>query len=1352
MKKDKIKLLFTADTQVKVRNTNLHSVYSANLADIATVAREECVDVVVISGDLFEYCHPNESEVSLIYNFISDVVTMDHVREVVIIPGNHDLEKLHRRMSYSDDLQHSDHNSISLFVDVLNRIDSEMRSKIIYIDHSGLYESKFSDIIYVGYSLEDDKAITQEMIDSIPESKICVCIFHDMIKEYVDSVNVPQRQDKYDRLMSVNQFPPESLILAGDIHTNLRYEGESNQLFLYPGSPQQHTHNEGSFYTVGRDVVCDVRAAVKSVKVFEITPDKMSKDGEVLRPYTYRDVELKDYVRYVTISLDHTVGWDDVCRNLKQMAAMSDMYGLAKTYIKVKSSNALLDHNSDIIDIFQREGVFVSVTADKLINTINTETTNKIVSDIIQKQEESGEKGLDFEFGTELTNDDIIRMFQWIVDDVASKNDIPSDTRADIVDLFINQLNNVGNINDKQYKVVFKSIRCNQFMSLGGVDLNLDIPGITRILGTNGVGKTSLFRMIRWALTGEAFPGMSKRSTTANSLVVFNNNIPDNDEVLVTLSFTVNDSVIELSRKVLRRWKNNTTRVQKISINKNDYVSGVDKELTMVIRKGDDVKTLTGDSAQRSVDMVFSDVLDNIVFIDYPSLNALINADPQDMENMCLRYIGLSFIDKMKDSLPDVKDELMSTVTKPTVKLADVVAEMNDVDVNISDIRSKRDVAEAELIDNQKILDDYNNDLDRLNADLVQIGDVPVLLSRKKDEYNAAVADVDGFVIREKKQMLLLPQKPVIDQVHIDKLQYLVKEKSDELDVSRRKYNELKERITKLRHDVIVEYKNGINKNISELSDALNKRIEDMSVDYVNQSTRIGVELTSLRGVESELLNEIVSVADVMSQKIKSKISELSDRIQSLMTKINIVDKSISDNESQILNRVCSMCGREFDNHEEHARELESRNEALRSDRSKYESEITDVRSKVDALNRRFDEIYQSVTNRDFGSLRITDLDDKVDKYIKCRGDIRALTEEMDNMQRPDIDTDAEVVRLRSMIDELRVSETKDPEMSEDIINGERELEVLLHVCETVEDVLRKSREELSDLLRSKDELIERYTVELSNVSRENELINKYNSEVDDHNSKINVIKERVSMIKTEIDGLESKMGRFTELSAEKERIVSGINTSKQLIYEKRGVVAECDARLLEMNRRMEQLSDVRSNIIKYENAQLVWKVYQNIVSKRLTDVVFEYYRVKINEVLNELLEDVDFKMYWAGSDQGLNLFKVDVSRDGVVTYQLAKQSSGMEISFMGISLIYAIHLINSRSVSHIFCDELSGALSDGSNIEYETQNFQELFVRILQKFHNKSTFIVDHNIKNLFETVTYQVSYGGEGNEIKAI
>lgn len=1356
MNNDKIKLLFSADTQVKVRNNNLYSVYSANLSDITNIAKTENVDAVVISGDLFEYCHPNEPEISLIYQFISSIVSIEKVKELVIMPGNHDLEKIKHKQNYTDDMGQTEHNALSLFVDVLAKLDDDKRNKIIYIDHSGLYESKFKDLIYLGYSLEDDKNVTQEVIDSIPEDKICICIFHDMIKEYVDSVKIPQRSDKYERLFSINQFPSDSLILAGDIHTNLRYEGENGQLFLYPGSPQQHTHNEGDFYTVSEEIVLDVEAAPKSVKLFDITPSMMNKDGELLRPFTYQDIELTDYVRYITIKLDSSTEWDIIKDRLTKLSEQ-DIYGKSKTYIKVKSSNIFLQHNSDIINIFQREGVFVSIIADKLISKINTETSNKVVSDIINRHDEDVDENGETinidkkELSGELTNDDIIRMFEYVVDELSLKNDITAEVRADLINLFKNQLTNIGNISDKQYNISFKSIKCNQFMSLGEVDLNLDIPGITRILGTNGVGKTSLFRMIRWVLTGEAFKGMSKRATTANNLVVFNNNIPDNDEVVVELCFNINDSQVKVIRSASRKWKNNTTYSQKISIDKNKYVAAVDKNLKMIIVKDGQEKELTGDSVQMNIDSVFSDILDNIVFIDYPSLNSLINADPDDMENMCLRYIGLSFIDKLKNALPEVKEELMSSVTKPTQKLGDVVAAINQNELQRKQIDDDINNNQTSIDDIEKEVDKYGQSLESITDKMVAMGNIPNILVAKNSEHSELMDKMMSFEIREKKQLLPMPEQPIIDEEKVSNL----KKEIDEFKVKTEDTNKLLLDVKKEYNDTVEaetqKLREKVANTINDTNEKKNARIKLLTQDYLMKSMDLGASLNTKLVDLNDKSNEITRLANIYLGKIINKINELHTSNIGIVDETIRLRKEILDNEEQIANSACSACGRPFDNHEEHAAKLRERNSQIEKELEVIEPKHIENLNNIKLLKNREDEIKTYIAENNFDELgKIKDCEKLVVEYNALKEEISAVRKEIGELKEPNIDEDEIIIDCNSKLEKLKNVDYSKIKLSEETLKINEKVEEISTSLNNDLLVLQEKEAVFNELNNQNTLIRNKYIEEVNRVNQENNAINIYNQEVDAYNASFQTTKTRIDILKKEIDELEKKRPEFDKLVKEKEIVLDQLAEYTKLLNNKNEFASKCSVMISELNHKHDELVKVKDNIIKYDNAQIVWSMYQTIINRKITDVVFEYYRIKINNVLNELLEDVDFKIFWAGPEQNLELYKIDVSDDGIVTYQLAKQSSGMEISFMGISLIYAIHIINSRNISHIFCDELSGALSDGSNIEYETQNFQELFVKILQKFKNKSTFIVDHNIKNLFETVTYTVYYGKEGNKIR--
>jgi hypothetical protein len=47
-------------------------------------------------------------------------------------------------------------------------------------------------------------------------------------------------------------------------------------------------------------------------------------------------------------------------------------------------------------------------------------------------------------------------------------------------------------------------------------------------------------------------------------------------------------------------------------------------------------------------------------------------------------------------------------------------------------------------------------------------------------------------------------------------------------------------------------------------------------------------------------------------------------------------------------------------------------------------------------------------------------------------------------------------------------------------------------------------------------------------------------------------------------------------------------------------------------------------------------------------------------------------------------------------------------------------------------------------------EDFKELFVLLLSKFTNKTLFVIDHSIDNLFETATYEVCPSELGSTFK--
>jgi hypothetical protein len=134
------------------------------------------------------------------------------------------------------------------------------------------------------------------------------------------------------------------------------------------------------------------------------------------------------------------------------------------------------------------------------------------------------------------------------------------------------------------------------------------------------------------------------------------------------------------------------------------------------------------------------------------------------------------------------------------------------------------------------------------------------------------------------------------------------------------------------------------------------------------------------------------------------------------------------------------------------------------------------------------------------------------------------------------------------------------------------------------------------------------------------------------------------------------------------------------------------------------------------------------------------------------LLNELNFKLYWHENGE---LYYYQVKK-GEEIYRPVQLVSGMQTCFLGLALIYAIHVLNVKNnISHLFIDEISGQLNSGKELvksDEEIVDYQEKLLLLLSKFTTKNIFIVDHVIKQMWETVKYQVNFSDKGSIYEVI
>ena len=231
-------------------------------------------------------------------------------------------------------------------------------------------------------------------------------------------------------------------------------------------------------------------------------------------------------------------------------------------------------------------------------------------------------------------------------------------------------------------------------------------------------------------------------------------------------------------------------------------------------------------------------------------------------------------------------------------------------------------------------------------------------------------------------------------------------------------------------------------------------------------------------------------------------------------------------------------------------------------------------------------------------------------------------------------------------------------------------------------------------------------------------------------------------------------MGQMTQIVSKKESYekVQGIISSIESAIQNQETTieginekdTEFAVKLNTLATNRKQNEEMIDKALLWERNDTIFKVYSKIIKTSFRDIVFEYYRGYLNNTLDILLSDVNFKLFW-DSDSQLSMISTNSTQ---VTYIPVNQASGMETIFSGLALIYTISILNIKhTTSHIFIDELSGQLSTGKNLSGDVKNYQELFVNILSKFNERTIFIVDHNVDDINENVVYEVTKGDNGN-----
>ena len=1253
------KIAHIADLHLNLKKSELPQ--KRTLSDIINTVSDRYygIDSLIIAGDIFDVTPQTNAEVKMIYQFLVDLLNIDTLDEVIFMEGNHDLILKKSRQQEGE----TDITVFDTFINMLSSLNEEYSEKFIYINKSGIYQSKMhQNIKYVGYCLRDGMNLQPFEKDS---DSTYIGIYHDILKEYAIEKKLPVRQDILDKKLSIDTFKNDGCdyVIAGDIHENYNFDN----YFFYSGSAQQVNAGEGEYIKIlkNNQIKFDETTSEKFINIYEIdTKNKkliLDKKSSLINFRNYITIDIKETYTIAEIM-------DMLIKNRGTIETiLPSKFNVVENTIVIKLLYYYRQVESEIVNRIQEFFKSILNNLESKIEVkysglqIESEEAIEKIQKVLEVIGESSDDNTDIESNGEgleealkpddlkslkpihLTDEQIQKLFEAQIDTV-NNSDIDDKVKSDVINLFKSEYSNILNYHtNKFYDIKLLSIYTNSFMGLGENNIDLDIPGLVRIKGTNGIGKTTLYNMIKYVITGNVFDGLSKNQKVKNALLLFNDSNPDIDEQIIKLSFTINQKPLEIIRKNERVWKNNVSDEQKVSINWKDYVSTVKSS---VVIKTHEKTVENQEVVENLLNEWFGNTINNIVILNSQKLSEILNTTGSNLKDLILYYLGINYLSILKDNLPNIKESL--NISKPNINYNNTNIELNENIQKLSEIEKHKNDFETHKSDYEIKIKSYETNLESINNQLIALGYNPTVIELNQETLDNL--QIEYYKVKDFTEKQIEPAKTNID--------YERKQVDLEFQEKQKEYNAFIEKINQAR---------------IKLETLKSERIQENQKSIKNEFD------TKITDIETEI-NDLTSKRNKVEIDFNTKLEDAKSRNRQYLFEIDKIEKELESG-------ICQSCKRPFDVDIHH-------NDELNQKLSEFKQLYNDSKAEIDS-------ILQKKNNE------LSDFDSHIN-------------EKKNNLMLLRKDFDKQLSLTLSIV-------------YEDLEEKKRKLS----------DLNDTKKKEFDDAVSEKDSKIS----ELIEIERKNNIeiqkVINHNNNVDKRNDLI----ARINTLKSEIEVTKEKKEKFDVLNEKKKAYSEEIQKAKT---EYNAVVTrfnQLEKEIVVVNSKISQLTTVLMEYDEYKKRLVTFNVYKTIVEDKFPEAIFLYYQQFINNVLNELLEDMNFKLYWHTSGD----LYMTVIENGNIVYRPVLLSSGMQNAFLGLSLVYAIHELNIKNnISHIFIDEISGQLNSGKELSNKEDviNYQSELSNLLSKFKNKSIFIIDHVIENLFETMSYEVVKSSNGSK----
>lgn len=1282
-----MKILHIADIQFEVRNsrkrTQRWDEFKNSLDRFKISIQDKEFDVAVIAGDVFEYYQPNGEEIEL-FNYLLDILTTPNIKKIIIIPGNHDIKQRSNLIqTEGKNRQVNDH--------ILTTVKIRKQDNIIYYQDSGFYWDDEYHLYWVVWSQKNKHS---EDVNSLPynpwehqkkpdniHNKTFVELYHDPISGCKNFTNDKVFQE-YQR--SLNNFKA-NLIIAGDIHHPAVYK-DNQKFFTYSSSLVPRNMGEGDYYN-----------------------NQLLVEGNLLHGYNIIDFNQK---KNQVNNIDFI--------QIKPEVARHTVFLLPDKKIRLINPS-----KRNIINIKIQDKNYWINNREKIIQDILQEYPNTEINETYLKETDISKEESDITFNDLINREKIFEIIQSYISERIESTSIlsPEDKESGkklLTEYFQKEFNKVSlQVDTKEIDLI--SCNISNFMTFGdNVNILLGKIPITRILGSNKVGKTTLYHFINWMLFDQIDPEQNMNKKKYNYFLYFNDSKVNQKKESVTgiVEVSVNGKIYKIEKILTREFKKNS-----------EYAVDDIKSIGYQLKIYTGEREITGENAENWIKENISNSFDNFrnkTFFNQSQLENLIKQNPESLALRILDDIGLNIFDQLGDNFPILKGNILNKLTKHPETIQEIISLKQGLEKKNQEIVDQQEKINSEIQENQEKIKIQEDEIQEKSQE-IDWGINIESLEKELDDNKENIKRINQFILQEKEKLQKFEnqvekEKEVTNKLHEIKL--IIEKKNLSLENLKEKEKNLLQKIENKKQEIKNEKQSEINLLHQKLNETRSFKQEDVDtvsseIDVINEKReKINHDINYSKDKYKDKKNSIETVIIKIETDIKNIQDSISNHQDSII-KFNEKIEKIKNSDR------CQLCGQKIDN-QEHREHQENQISELRKEIQEKENIIQNSKKTIKEISNNISSYKSELENlngvfQEKKSKLKQESEKLSDRIIQLHGKKESIKREYTKKENK---IETEIQELKEKIKTSFIQEL-------DKLGIKEELTDLKNTIEETEKEIPEYKEKKERLI----EIKERFT----EIKERIKLINQKISEKEDDVKGLEFKQESIQEKLTKGKNQESKK----ELLKSKKNI---LETSKQ---EKDELIKRYYNLNQEISNNTQKIKDLvkKSNDIKeYDIKSSVLKLYKSMLGKNgLPKHLFSYISKLINQELNTLLKNLDFTIQF----QDFNLILIDHKEN---TSRPVFFTSGMESSLLGLSLVYAIKtLSNNFRYGFILIDEISGKLNDGKNLSYDAPNFKEIFKEIINLMSQQfSIYIVEHVIEDLGENRTIEVIGENGGSIIK--